>query len=533
MHEWKHKDKANALHDRAHALMQAHGIALTPANYELCFHYEGRTHEQLQPLFDAILRAGKASDQTVMDDLHERLFRQTQAAVVGDVVTGLHAELEKIAALLQATGGGTADYGRSLDVATRQASSMEASPQLRDLLDSVSAATKLMADNVRHLEARVAESTMEVDTMRAKIDVARRESLTDALTGLANRRLFDETLANVMADANAQGAAASVLMCDIDHFKKFNDTWGHATGDQVLRLVAHCVKSSVRSRDTAARFGGEEFVVILPQTSLSEATVIAEQIRRTVQSRKIVKKHSGDTLGSITLSIGVSEYKPGEAAASLLARADACLYAAKNAGRNRVSADCPPEPEMTGGDKAVDADGTSVQQPGNSVMELEFNDHQTEIFVDPEATPTDERLQRLLTWWRQADKTGKARWHAGLLSDLSYLQDELHLYSVRDDGAEFRVEMVGPGLVKRLGADPTGLSITSTPASSHPLAPSLQRMFEISRLATIMKSPIRTFSKTSHNLPSGRFRGESICLPFGDDRGTVEHILSATVLTPV
>jgi diguanylate cyclase len=532
MHEWKHMDRARTLHDRAYALMQAHDIAPTPANYELCFHYEGGTNELLQPLFEEIRRAGQVTDQTVTEGLHDRLFRQTQAAAVGDVTTGLQLELENIASLLKATGSGTATYGRSLDVATRQASHLDAPPQLRALLESVSSATQLMSENVRHLEARVAQSTKEVKALRAKIDVARRESQTDALTGLANRRLLDETLATVMTGVDSEGEPACVLMCDIDHFKKFNDTWGHATGDQVLRLVAHCVKSNVKGRDTAARFGGEEFVVILPKTSLSDATVVADQIRRTVQSRQIVKKHSGESLGSITLSIGVSEYAPGDTAATLLARADACVYAAKNAGRNRVVSKVP---EVSGAHDPrgnTKAAGVEIEQPGNSVLELTFNDDQTEIFIDSEATPVDERLQRLLAWWRQAEKAGKARWQNDLLSDLSYLRDELHLYTVIDHGAAFRVELVGAGLVKRLGADPTGLSITSTPAFSNLLAPSLQRMFEISRMATIMKSPIRTFSKASHNLASGRFRGESLCLPFGDDRGTIEHILAATVLTP-
>jgi diguanylate cyclase len=533
MHDWKRMDRARTLHDRAYALMQAHDIAPTPVNYELCFHYEGGTKELLQPLFEEVLRAGQATDPTVTEGLHDRLFRQTQAAAVGDVATGLQLELEKIASLLKATGGGTADYSRTLDIATLQASHLESSPQLRELLDSVSSATQLMSENVRQLEARVAQSTVEVESMRAKIDVARRESLTDALTGLANRRLFDETLASVVAGVDPQGTSVCVLMCDIDHFKTFNDTWGHATGDQVLRLVANCVKSSVRRRDTAARFGGEEFVVILPQTTMADAINVAEQIRKTVQSRKIVKKHSGESLGSITLSIGVSERTPGDTAATLLARADTCLYAAKHAGRNRVSSEVPEETATHASHGSTSAAGGAVQQTGNSIMELNFNDDQTEIFVDPAVTPADERLQRLLAWWRRSDTAGKTRWRDDLLSELTYLRDDLHLYTVIDDGAGFRVKWVGAGLVKRLGGDPTGLSITSTPVPSNPLAPSMLRMFELSRLTTTMKSPIRTFSKTSHNLAGGRFRGESLCLPFGDDRGTVEHILSATVLTAV
>jgi diguanylate cyclase len=128
----------------------------------------------------------------------------------------------------------------------------------------------------------------------------------------------------------------TLVMCDIDHFKTFNDTWGHQTGDQVLRLVANCLSENVKGRDTAARYGGEEFAVILPQTSLADAVGLADQIRGKVESKKLVKKSTGDILGMITISMGVAQYNPQESLDEFVARADTCLYAAKHAGRNRV-----------------------------------------------------------------------------------------------------------------------------------------------------------------------------------------------------
>jgi diguanylate cyclase len=195
-----------------------------------------------------------------------------------------------------------------------------------------------MAERNKALEAQVDASAKEVDTLRSKMEAVRKESLIDALTGLANRRSFDEQLTVAIAEAEREATPLCVLMCDIDHFKKFNDTWGHATGDQVLRLVAQCLSSNVKGRDTAARYGGEELVVVLPKTSLAAAMTVAEQIRKAVESRKIIKKATGETLGQVTLSIGGAEYKAGEAAADFVSRADACLYAAKRAGRNRVCA---------------------------------------------------------------------------------------------------------------------------------------------------------------------------------------------------
>jgi diguanylate cyclase len=132
------------------------------------------------------------------------------------------------------------------------------------------------------------------------------------------------------------GEAVTLLLCDIDHFKNFNDTWGHQTGDQVLRLVAHCLSENVKGRDTAARYGGEEFAVLLRGTGLEAATMVANQIRTTVETKKLVKKSTGDILGAITISIGVAQFAPGETAESAIRRADSCLYGAKHSGRNLV-----------------------------------------------------------------------------------------------------------------------------------------------------------------------------------------------------
>ena len=132
-------------------------------------------------------------------------------------------------------------------------------------------------------------------------------------------------------------------MTDIDHFKTFNDTWGHLTGDQVLRLVAMSLKQNVKGQDIAARYGGEEFAVILPNTVLRSALTVADHIRRAVMSKELMKRSTGQNLGRVTISLGVATARKGDTAQSLIARADACLYAAKRNGRNRVICETDPE----------------------------------------------------------------------------------------------------------------------------------------------------------------------------------------------
>src|SRR5207245_4474569 len=132
-----------------------------------------------------------------------------------------------------------------------------------------------------------------------------------------------------------RGEALSLMLTDIDQFKRFNDVFGHLTGDQVLRLVAHSVKQNVKGQDIAARYGGEEFAVLLPNTALRQALTVADHIRRAVMTKELMKRSTGEHLGRVTVSVGVAMLKPGDDTDSLIERADACLYAAKRNGRNR------------------------------------------------------------------------------------------------------------------------------------------------------------------------------------------------------
>jgi len=162
------------------------------------------------------------------------------------------------------------------------------------------------------------------------------ESRTDPLTELANRKHFDESINEAIRSAGQCGEPLSLLMIDIDHFKSVNDTFGHTTGDQVLRLVAISLKQNIKGQDLAARYGGEEFAIVLPNTGLKQGIAVADHVRRAVMAKELKKKSTGEIIGRITLSIGVASLLQGDTRESLIERADKCLYAAKRGGRNRV-----------------------------------------------------------------------------------------------------------------------------------------------------------------------------------------------------
>jgi diguanylate cyclase len=195
---------------------------------------------------------------------------------------------------------------------------------------------KEMELNNKKLESRLAASRQEIEQLQQNLQAVRTESLTDPLTTLSNRKYFDTALGNAIADSKNRNEPLSLLISDIDHFKNFNDKYGHLTGDQVLRLVAIAVKQNVKGQDIAARYGGEEFVIALPNTALRAALTVAEHIRRAVMTKELVKRSSGEHLGRVTVSIGAAMLRPHDTAQTLIERADTCLYAAKRGGRNRV-----------------------------------------------------------------------------------------------------------------------------------------------------------------------------------------------------
>jgi diguanylate cyclase (GGDEF)-like protein len=161
-------------------------------------------------------------------------------------------------------------------------------------------------------------------------------SITDPLTGLLNRRYLEERLSEELERSKRHRFAMSFLMIDIDDFKNYNDRNGHQAGDLALEMTAQCLKSALRSTDVAARYGGEEFSILLPQTNISEALVIADRIRRRVE-RTHYPHGKAQPLGAVTVSIGISSFGPNlDTPASIIHAADRALYLAKNRGKNCI-----------------------------------------------------------------------------------------------------------------------------------------------------------------------------------------------------
>jgi diguanylate cyclase len=248
----------------------------------------------------------------------------------------LEGSVKRALDMLTKAGAEARQYNESLGESAASLANSGEVTQAAEIIRTVMHETQEMIERSESLEQQLNKSTAEIGTLRKQIEDVSREAMTDALTGIGNRKQFDLRLKQMMAEAMEQGTELGLLMLDIDHFKKFNDTYGHQFGDEVLRLVSRALVDGIKGRDLAARYGGEEFAILLPGTRLVDAARVADLLRGSIASKELIKRDSKEKLGSVTMSIGVSALRLGEAPHLFIERADAALYLAKQCGRNRI-----------------------------------------------------------------------------------------------------------------------------------------------------------------------------------------------------
>ena len=311
--------------------------AATPRVYEVWYNYATGYNPKLnQKVNETLSSSGTLTDADI-DQLYSAFISPARVVdEIGTVNAKMSEGIDQVMALIDTAVRSATKHDASLTDVTARLGRANDRDTVRGVLESlVQTATAMKRDN-RALEASLKASKTEIVQLQQNLETVRNESLMDPLTTLANRKYFDDTLPRHLAEAVASTEPLSLMLTDIDHFKNFNDTYGHLTGDQVLRLVALAVKQNVKGQDIAARYGGEEFAIVLPRTALREAITVADQIRRSVMSKELMKRSTGEHLGRVTISIGVATHRRGDTVSSLIERADACLYAAKDSGRDRM-----------------------------------------------------------------------------------------------------------------------------------------------------------------------------------------------------
>ncbi len=340
-------DRSYGVAEEALKAIRGLRLAATPRNIELLMAHLYQNHPTLSEDFEKSVRPDGSMGQPQADRLYDaHILRTDLAAEIAVMLQRFEAEVAKMSGAVAQSGAesrGHSEELSTLSVALSDIVDEDAggggNPDIMRLVQGVIKVARAAQETNEQLEQQLNESSDEISFLRENIASIQQEAMTDPLTGVKNRKTFDVAIEKTIDRAREEETPMSLVLADVDHFKRFNDKWGHQTGDQVLRLVADMMKQNVKGQDVLARYGGEEFAIILPATSRDNGVKLADRIREAVGARALKKRRSNESMGNVTLSMGVAELRSGDTVEAIIERADKCLYQAKAAGRNQVVSD--------------------------------------------------------------------------------------------------------------------------------------------------------------------------------------------------
>ncbi len=314
--------------------MAAHPAAFTPFTYSVWYEFVTGINPGLGKALSTLLESGSPLDDKTIDKLYNKFIADTNVQEQQETLKNL---LGKIAGFTAETDKQAHEFGDSLQVYGDTLKQKLDAEKLDALISNMAGDTDRMRGSMQNLQTELEASKAQVDKLHKELQSARGEALIDPLTGIMNRRGFEAAAKQTFDDPSALAKGVCLLMVDIDHFKKINDTYGHLFGDKIIRVIAETLKSKVRGQDSVARLGGEEFAVLLTETDVPGARVVAEHVRQSIERGKVRRLDTQDQISGITISVGVSSYAKGKNIVAMLDEADKALYMSKEQGRNRTT----------------------------------------------------------------------------------------------------------------------------------------------------------------------------------------------------
>lgn len=308
-----------------------------PLNYCIWYEYVSDRNKDLKSAIDASL----GDKEKLKNGFTKQIYDEFVSGSNDKLNNMLRDELKKIVNEVMSTANTTnlqyTETENNLENINDTLVSSLPQSKVRQVVKTLKKEVKNLESSTKSFKTKLDQATQEIDNLKSQLEQYREESLTDPLTNIDNRRGFDKKMKHAIETCIAENTSLCLIMTDIDHFKKINDTNGHLVGDNVLKVVAGKLKETVKGRDSIARIGGEEFAVILPDTPFCGAMKLAEELRAAFEKLDLKKKSTGERIGRITLSFGVAKYIRDELPEHFFNRADEALYQSKNAGRNKVT----------------------------------------------------------------------------------------------------------------------------------------------------------------------------------------------------
>jgi diguanylate cyclase len=314
-----------------------YNLPCDPVNYTVWYEYASKINPHLITAVDDSLTQSQPITPELTNSWFEEHVVYRGQALVQSIKMDLLKILKEVLGELSTAGGELSLFGKSLAQYSKRIEQAEDNETLQESLKGLLLEVKNVEASSTTLERRLESANEEVKSLQLKLKEAEQHATTDALTGLWNRRSFEDKLAHHMTRCQQTDGGLSLVMLDIDDFKQVNDTYGHLTGDDLLRIIAKTLKDFVKGKDIVCRYGGEEFVILLPDTPLMGAVTVAENIRKHFSQMSWKQKSTGASMGRVTLSAGVSAARSGETMETFVQRADVALYQSKKLGRNRVT----------------------------------------------------------------------------------------------------------------------------------------------------------------------------------------------------
>ena len=321
-------------------VMKSRAVSPTPKHFAVFYAYAAGQPGELIKEIDLLGAKNVPLTEAMLDRLYNDYLGASQNRAVQDAAAGAKRILAEMVHSIAAFTGSTHSISREIQQKIEDAPDPMSEESIKLMAKSVVDGALSMMSSSESVAMQLAGAQTEIANLRENLAKATTESERDFLTGCFNRKAFDKRLHEAAEEAMKTDSELTLIMIDIDHFKQFNDNFGHLIGDEVLKIVARALTDSVKGIDSVARYGGEEFAIILPRTPIGGGMIVAEQIRKLIAGREFKNRASGQHYGIITLSAGVAAFRThgvDDSPTALVKRADEAMYRSKHAGRNRVT----------------------------------------------------------------------------------------------------------------------------------------------------------------------------------------------------